>query len=280
MGSANNIRIHNYPSLEEGNIAFPNAQYSIEHRRGANEAELILKHCIKSAGLIQDLLKSNDAEYACAISSPKTGYRVLYRSPTNEQRLSWNVEECGDPPCFTPMILIVKDTAAPIILNKEHHDVHQVWHNQRLLLRKGSRLAVLPPFRLVNPDLSGMVVFSPDLDMEHGELRAESSGGQDFVFRVYCHPNFLAHIRRFEGGRLASWNIDPLVVTACFSILQKKYAKDNGDEGWKSYSNLRRLAELLEDNDCEHWSYEDFDPLRAATALYPYKWPLEASVDD
>ena len=75
------------------------------------------------------------------------------------------------------------------------------------------------------------------------------------------------------------WNANPLVVTACFSILQKKYTEDDGEEGWKSYFNLRQLAELLEDNNCGHWSDEDFDPLEAATALYPYQWLQESDSD-
>ena len=145
MGLGNNIRIHSYPSLEEGSIAFPNGEYTFEHGRGADETELILEHCLKNVGLIQELLESGDAEYACSISSPKTGYRVLHRSTVAEQRLRWDIEECGEPPCFTPMILAVKDTPVPITLNKESHDVHEAWHGQNLTLRKGNRLAVLPP---------------------------------------------------------------------------------------------------------------------------------------
>ena len=230
----NNIRIQDYPTLEEGNTAFPDAEYSIEHRMSTEQPGMILEHCLKGARLIHDLLKSENAQYACAISSPKAGYRELHVSSGQEQTLHWDIKNFGDPPCFTPMVVISQTTTMK--LSASEHNVHALWDNATVIFRRGARLAVHSPFRLADPDLSGMVEFVPDEDMENGTLKARVDASLDFMFRISCHPDFHARYQRAVADRVTPENASVLVVTACLSILQNQYAEDDGEQGMEVLS--------------------------------------------
>ena len=274
----NNIRIQDYPTLEEGNTAFPGAEYSIEHCAGKSSTELVLKHCFTGAQLISDLLKSRNAQYACAISSPKAGYRELYVSPDRRQKLlnhiqelQWNIRNFGDPPCFTPMIVVTKAVTKTLSAGK--HNVHALWDKETVTFPQGARLAVHATFRLTKPSLSGMVKFVPEESMEQGMLYAQADASSDFMFTVLCHPDFHVQFQRAAENRLFPENVSPLVATACFSILQKQYAEDDGEQGWESYINLKQLAQFLEDRNFGHWSDDNFNPLEVATTLFSYRWP-------
>ena len=273
---ANNVRVQNYPTLEEGNTAFPAAEYSIQHSQSAKQTGMILEHHLTGAQLILDMLKSGKAQYACAISSPKVGYRELLRSPDRKQELQWDIKQYGDPPCFTPMVVVVESTQKT--LSAKEHDVHELWDGATVTFPLGARLAVHSPFRLAEPNLSGMVEFIPDDTMEEGMLEVKAyEDSTDFIFQVSCHPDFHQRFQRAVGDPHVPENVSPLVAAACFSILQKEYADE--EQGSESYFNLRQLAEFLDSMNCEHWSAEGFDPLKTATAIYSYRWMPEGTTD-
>ena len=58
------------------------------------------------------------------------------------------------------------------------------------------------------------------------------------------------------------------VVTACLALLQRQFSDDDDDSGWKSHRNLVAFADHLEINGLGHWTDDDFQPEKVATALY------------
>ena len=61
------------------------------------------------------------------------------------------------------------------------------------------------------------------------------------------------------------------IVSAALTHLQRDYAEDDGEDGWRSFPALESLSEWLESKGIAHWADEGFDPEYAATVLYPHK---------
>ena len=284
----NNIKAHEYPAIVDGNLSFCNAVYRIEHKKFEGEegilgrAGMILEHHLENAGLVAELVRSEDACYACAISSPKSGHREFHMSTTGyQQELQWDIENYGEPPCFTPMV-VARDDISEIRLSSEKHNVHDVWNEAVVKFPKGARLAEHTPFRLIAQGISGMVEFVLDKEIQTpGTLKAIPAPGQNFLFKVHCHKDLFTWVQGVSRNSLASENISPLVVAACLAILKNEYSSDDSDEdgGWKTYNSLWELKDFLEQRNCGHWSDDDFDPLEAATKLYSYQWPSESDTD-
>ena len=70
------------------------------------------------------------------------------------------------------------------------------------------------------------------------------------------------------------------IVSAALNELKQNYFKDDEEEGgWRSYPNLRALAEYLESGNLRHWSDDEFSAEEVATALYPHKLPERVKDD-
>ena len=101
---------------------------------------------------------------------------------------------------------------------------------------------------------------------------AEMEGG--FRFRVDLNPQ-LHEFLRYAGKDATRENIITHIVTACLGLLQRDFADDDEEIGWKSYRNLLTFSEFLDRRGLPHWSDEDFRPEFVATALYPHTLPQE-----
>ena len=63
------------------------------------------------------------------------------------------------------------------------------------------------------------------------------------------------------------------IVSAALALLQQDQREDDGEEGWRTHSNLTALAHYLEAQGLPLWDHEGFHPERVATALYPHLLP-------
>ena len=67
------------------------------------------------------------------------------------------------------------------------------------------------------------------------------------------------------------------VVSAALRVLQCEYGREENEEVENSDRNLQALANTLKDNNCPHWSREDFRPEEVASRMYPHRVAEEGS---
>ncbi len=277
---ANEIRIQQYPALEDGNASFPSGGYQAKGSPSSQDQGLLLRHEIQGAPLIEALILEKKAVYACAVASPRSAHREFQTSHEPLQKVTWDSGNFGEPPYFTPMIVCTEEFKRG--LNYARDGVHQDWHGRRVLFPKGARLAQGPVMYLMVSDLNRLLLFRRDETLRPGQFRVTADNDADFRFIVDCHPDLHSFLQ--EPGRQMSKRGDIMthVVTACFQRLQQDYAEDSEEEGgWRTYKSLEPLANLLEDRNYPHWSEgSEFHPEEAATLLYPHSLPATLDTDE
>ena len=266
-GPSNAVRSHDHPMLESGNLSFPKGRYLLDFRPGEHRSSYIIEHRIEGAALIERLLGVGQARYACIVSSPISSYRRTHVSNDARHQVSWNSDDLGDPPLFTPMILCVEPRM--LTVDSDRDGVHRLWNKQQIHLRKGSRLALGSVIQLQSSILQ-LLSLHEDPRLGEGRIVVDVEE-EPFRFHVRLSTG-LHRFLRFPNDPIRS-HIMTHIVTACLARLQKDYAADDGDEGWQSFRNLRALADYLEHKGHGHWSEPDFRPESVATALYPHRLP-------
>ena len=274
---SNAIRAHNHPILEAGNLSYPEGRYTVDFSPGSDRSSFTLKHQIEGAPLIVRLLKQNQAKYVCTVSAPISAYRKTHVSDEDAHEIRWDVEDLGEPPLFTPMILCT--TSRELDLSQDRDGVHSLWHGARVSLQQGSRLALGHVIQL-RSSIFNMLSFWKREDLEEGTFFVDVDT-EPFRFRVNLSPG-LHKFLQFAGVEPARKNIITHIVTACFGLLQRDFSNDNEEEGgWQTHRNLLALAELLENRGLPHWAdSENFHPEKVATALYPHILPREDDGDE
>ena len=270
--SSNAVRFHGFPVLEAGNLSFPDGRYSVDFKPGTDRASFVIDHRIEGAPLVSRLLQDDAARYVCAVSSPMSSYRRIHVSNTPSQSVQWDTEDLGEPPLFTTMIVTV--VRCELRLDRSPDGVHEIWHDQHVLLEKGSRIALGPVVQLQSSMLQ-LLSFRANQELDDGMflVAAETEGG--FRFSVDLNPK-LHEFLRYAGRDRTRENIITHIVTACLSLLQRDFHDAKDDGGWKSYRNLLAFADFLKAKDLPHWSDEDFRPELVGTALHPHTLPEAA----
>ena len=182
------------------------------------------------------------------------------------QLVNWDPKDLGEHPMFTPMLVTREEISH--IVDAETDGLNHIWHGKELLLPKGARVAVGPTFKLQS-GISGMLDFNLDENLAPGQFWVEASSEDGFKFKVHLATDLYEHLR-YHRQELIGSNIMAHIVSATFGILNRDYATDDEEEGWKSYHNLLGLAELLEEKGLGHWADDAFRPEQAATCLYPH----------
>ena len=237
---------------------------------GASGNELVLNHQVTGARLIEDLIRQKVAVYACAISALRSAFRDLQVSQDSKQTIMWDPDNLGEPPYFTPMVVCLESLS--IKLNSKKHGVHEDWANVKgsVTLPKGACLAQGPVFHFMESGMRGLITIRLDEKLDDGQFYIQPVDDGAFGFNVFCGAK-LARFFRSGGestGRRA--DITSHIVTACFVCLQRKYADDDGDEGWSTYKSLEMLSDHLIELDYCDWTDPEFSPEKAATLLYPH----------
>ncbi len=275
--SSSAVRTHEFPVLESGNLSYPDGRYSVEFLPGKDRVSFTLTHRVTGASLLSRLLEEGRARYLCAVSSPLSSYRQIHLSKESVQCIAWDIENLGEPPLFTPMIVAVVDM--DLRLDRHRDGVHDVWDGQRIRLEKGNRLALGHVIQLQSSILH-LLSFDADPSLEDGRFFVSAEEEQGFRFRVKLSPllhQFLRHPAE-DGSRE---HIMTHIVTACLALLQREYQDDSDEDGgWKSHRNLCALANFMKDRNVAHWADDDFRPEEAATGLYPHALPPEHDGED
>ena len=267
-GPSNAVRAHEHPMLESGNPSFPRGRYRLTLLPGDDRCSFSVAHEVDGAALVTRLLESGDARCACIVSSPKSGYRQLHLAESLEHEIRWDVADLGEAPLFTPAILCV--TPRRHKLSSSRDDVHSIWDDQLITLRKGSRLALGNVVQLQSSILHLLSLHQDDR-VEDRQFHVEIES-EPFRFRANVGTS-LYRCLRFSSG-VTRHNIMTHIVTACLVRLQHDYSDDDDDDtGWQSHRNLRAFADYLAANGQPHWTDDVFRPEQVATAIYPLALP-------
>ena len=265
-----------WPVLEAGNGSFVNGVYSVSLSRQVPGRSFTLSHRVEGAGLITNWIENGQAEFACAVADPVSAYRRVHVTDVPHQVVEWDPDDLGSHPRFTPMIVSASDIRHQV--DSERDGLHRLWHGRVLQLTRGSRIAICATFAFQS-GLLGLLDFLLREELEPGRFVVEPSLEEGFKFKVYLARDLFEHLRHHRQ-EIAGWNIMTHVVSAALSHLRRECASDDGEEGWKSYSNLVAFADWLEERELGHWSDEDFDPAFVATNLYPHRVPAEHGSED
>ena len=265
---SNAIRTHNVPVLEAGNISFPNGVYSVSFTPEDDRRSFTLKHEVRGAPLIARLLDERRACYVCAVSSARSSYRRTYTSETPDQFISWDIDDLGEAPQFTPMIVNLE--SGDLHLDKTRDGLHEIWDGHCLSLIPGQKLAIGQVVHL-NASVLQLLSLHADEELPEGVFVVEGNEEHGFYFHVRVNRSLHSFLHYAARGP-ARQNIMTHIVSSCFALLQREYTTDNDDGGWRSRRSLVALDETLRSRDLPHWSDDDFRPEEVATRLYPHAY--------
>ena len=260
-----------WPLLEAGNDSFPNGEYTVTCENKETGQSFTLRHQVRGAPLIERWLDEDKVEYVCTVAAPRSMYRKLHKSGAPEQVIAWEQHDLGDFPMFTPM-LVARDFIAHTAV-AESDGLNPLWNRRELILPQGARIAVGPTFKFQS-GIEGILEFVEDKDLSDGQFKIIASNDDGFKFKVHLAANLHRHLK-FHRNDLAGNNIMVHIVSAALSLLRKDYKDDNEEEGgWKSFPNLKGLADLLQERGIPHWGADNgFEPEYVATQLYPHQLP-------
>ena len=269
------VRAHAFPALESGNMSFPKGRYVVGFEPGADASSFTVRHNIEGAKLITDVLADGLAQFVCTVASPISSYRVSHISKTSTQVISWESGDLGEPPMFTPMVVV----AAPFkrTLDRERDGVHELWDRRTVSFTRGMRLA-LSDVVLMRSSVLNMLTFERDPTLSAGQFHVEAEEREGFGFRAHLAPD-LHRFLKYDSEDTRRGHILTHIVSACFGVLKANYLQDHDEEGgWRSYRGLQAIADMLKEHSLPHWSEGDFSPELAATRLYPHR--VAESPDD
>ena len=262
------VRGHALPVLESGNTSYPKGRYVVGFEAGADTSSFTVYHRIEGAPLINEAIAQGLVQFVCAVASPISSYRVSHVSNSSSQVIEWNIDELGEPPMFTPMVVVARSFERT--LDEARDGVHELWDGQTVIFERGMRLA-LSDVVLMRSSVLNMLLFEREPTLSDGEFRVEVEEREGFRFRVRLAPD-LHRFLKYDSEDPRHGQIVTHIVSACFGILKVDFGADDEEEGgWRSYRGLLAIAEMLSEFDLPHWSEDEFSPELAATRLYPHR---------
>lgn len=260
-------RVFAWPVLEAGNGSYPQGAYTVRLAQGQPGRSFHLTHEVTGAGLIESWLAAGKILFVCAVASPISAYRTTQYSATANQEVSWDPDDLGEHPKFTPVLVSSCSFEHTISANSD--GVVPQWNGIKVRLQRGSRIAVCPTFQL-RSGLIGLFDFRLEEAFLYGRFKVEPSTEEGFRFKVYLAKNLFEYLQ-YQRQEASKANIMTHIVSSALSHLKSNYAEDDEDEGWRSFSGLRSLATYLRSEGLGHWSDDNFDPEFVATSLYPHR---------
>ncbi len=266
------VRVFPHPVLEEGNLSFPNGEYAPELQIGTDGYSAVVRHIVREAPFIERLVERKQAVCSCTVSIPITGYRRLFGADGLEQKIKLDDAQLGEPPILCPLIVCREEVRHTL---SREDGVHQMWVNKEIRLEKGAKLAIGPAYRMMS-SLQSLLSIEKDNSLQPGQIHVSSCSENGFYFNVRMASDLYAFVQK-PGGEARYFHRSSILTHACsscFALLAKE-SRDNeeGEEGWRSYANLRALAAEMESKGLNIWNTEDFSPEEAATAMWPHRIP-------
>ena len=260
-------RVFEWPVLEAGNGSFPEGAYTVRLTQGQPGRSFQLAHEVTGASLIERWITDGKILFVCTVASPISAYRAAHYSATPTHEVSWEPDDLGEHPKFTPMI--VSSCGFEHRISADSDGVVPQWNRTKVRLRKGSRIAVCPTFEL-RSGLIGLCDFRLEERFAPGCFKVEPSTEEGFRFKVYLASDLFGYLQ-YQRQEASRANVMTHVVSAAFSHLKHNFSDDDESEGWRSFSGLRSLADFLRTKGLGHWGDEGFDPEFVATSLYPHR---------
>lgn len=273
------VRAFPYPVLEEGNLSFPDGEYTPRFEKGSDGYSADVSHTVHGAPLIERLVRDKQAVCCCTVSVPTTGYRRLHVAEEGsfQQQIKWDPDQVSEPPFVRPLIVCRKAIRHTL---SQGDGVHEVWIGREIELEKGTKIVLGPIFR-TKSSMQSLLSFERDDSLKRGQMRVVPRTEDGFYFAVKVASDMYDFIQKPGGGErsLHRGSILAHAVSSCFALLAKDYVKDDEDEdGWRSYPNLRALDVDMESKGLSRWYMDDFCPEQAATSMHPH--PIPSSEED
>lgn len=272
--SLGTVRVHEFPVLEAGNLSFPNGRYIVGFEPCSDQASFSITHRIEGAQLINDLISDGLMTFVCTVASPISSYRKSHISNTAHHIVDWDENDLGEPPLFTPMVVVSKSFKRK--LKTKRDGVHPLWHGRRIKFEAGMRLAVGDVVQLHSSVLH-LLSFYSENSLQDGEFQVKAETQEGFRFRVELASD-LFKFMQYRTDDPARAHIITHIVSACFGLLKSEFSRDDDEEGgWRSYRSLQALADHLKSENLPHWSEgSEFIPELVATKLYPHRLQITA----
>ncbi len=256
-----------WPILEARNDSWPNGAYHITYRVHTSGQSMELQHRVTGTPLIQTWIDTQQVSFVCTAAAPRSMYRQLHISATQDQVIEWCVDDLGEIPWFTPMLVArraLQHTVTLVDGLSEH------WIGHTLHLPRGARIAVGQPF-ICADEVTGWMNFHQKQELAPGSFFVAGGTERDFTLHVYLASD-LHHYLHLHRQSLSCHNIMTNILTAGLTLLQQEY-QDEAD--WSSHRNLQVLTANLADAGLPHWADDDFQPELVASILHPYHIPKE-----
>ena len=276
-GASNAIGSHEHPTLESGNLSFPEGKYFVDFEPAENDTAFRITHHVEGTPLVSRLIAERKAQYGCVVSSPLSSYRKIHLSYDSQHTVNWEAEDIGEPPLFTPLVVCI--SSDDVVLDSSRDGVHAIWNGQRVNFKAGSRIAVGNVIQLAS-SIVHLLSLHADDNMKEGQFAVDIET-EPFRFRVNLHPD-LHRFLRYRTSVVRD-HVMVHIVTACLARLQQDFSEDDGESGWESHRNLKAFSDYLEAKELAHWTDEAFRPEKVATALYPLTIPSgggDSELDD
>ncbi len=264
-----------YPSLEEGNLSFPEGEYEAEAIMGKDGRSVEIEHIISGAPFIENLVEQGLVQFSCQLSIPKAGVRRLIET---ERRGRVELDEAlmGEPPKLRPVMLYVGD-------DKEHEfteecGVAEIWQGKKITLQKGAKLA-RGNFFNITPSEYHFIRVRPSKERDPGTFSVRPNTEDGFFFRVEAAIDVDKLIRNPGKDKALRYSVLTGVVGRCFSILREDYASE--EDSIEAFPNLKILSDKLKwEFGCDWTDKDNFDPMLAATMMRPIEVPKSLSDED
>ena len=260
-------RVFAWPVLEAGNGSFPEGAYTVRLAQGQPGRSFQLTHEVAGASLIESWIAAGKVLFVCTVASPISAYRAAHCSAAPTHEVSWDPDDLGEHPKFTPML--VSSRAFEHTISADSDGVVPQWDGIKVRLQRGSRIAVCPTFQL-RSGLIGLFDFRLEETFSPRLFKVEPSTEEGFRFKVYLAKNLFEYLQ-YQRQEASKASIMTHIVSAALSHLKSNYTEDDEDEGWRSFSGLRSLATHLQSEGLGHWGDDNFDPEFVATSLYPHR---------
>ena len=270
------VRSLPYPTIEDGNFSFPDGDYrAIAQQSGNSGTKIILRHELKGAPFVENLIQDGKARFACLVSVPKTGYRKLHMADSSEQEITWDLGVVGEPPMLGPVVLYVGDDLSHKLTPKD--GVAKTWRNQKIDIPKGARLA-RGRYLGCSVAIQRLLKVRCKENMKPGSFTVSPNSNHGFYFCLEAAPDIFQFLQNPQGQLALRSSVLTHAVSQCFNILKSDYGASGEDDEkvgqWEQYKNLVSLSDWLETQKLPHWSEEDFDAVLMATHIYPIRISL------
>ena len=263
-----------YPVLEAGNLSFPDGSYEPKVEIGQDGHSIAIEHNITGAPFIERLIEEGVVGFYCLLSIPKSSVRKLYKTD-RAGVIKWEKDIVSEPPKLRPILVYTGEDKEYTLT--EECGVAELWQGKTLMLPKGARLA-RHHFLNVNSSEFSFLRFKKSDEYSRGMIDVKASTEEGFYFTITAALDIFNFVQRGGNDPLRS-TILTAIVARCFSILKEEY-QENEDDSNDSFPNLKILSAKLEQECGFDWNDDNFDPMFAATKLYPFQVPYEKNMDD